>query len=173
MEGSSIPQRPDSSSREGSMKEKSERFEEEPEPSMEFVTPFGKKIVFDVQSNPVPQGSTRAFIVKNRPIITSTSKKLGDWRHLVASAAQNRVDDLIEGPVAITLHFRLPRPKSAPKKKRTYADKRPDLDKLIRAVLDAITGVIVRDDSQIVAITAIKDYGSPPGVRVEIDQVEG
>jgi len=153
------------------MKKKSETdLEGENEPPAEFMASYGKSIRFDVSGLPIPQGSTRAFIVKNRPIITSTSKGLNQWRQLVSAEAQKRVDSPLEGPVSVELHFRVPRPKSAPKKRRTYPDKRPDLDKLVRAVLDAITHVIVADDSQVVALTATKDYG-PPGVLVQVDEI--
>jgi crossover junction endodeoxyribonuclease RusA len=72
--------------------------------------------------------------------------------------------------VAIELHFGLPKPKSAPKRRRVWPDKRPDLDKLIRAVLDALTQVIFADDSQVVEIRATKDYVAP-GVTVEIRRI--
>jgi len=154
------------------MKGQDEQLGDEVEPSMDFVVPYRRKVAFEVINTPVPQGSMRAFVINGKPVITYSSKKLSDWRLLVASMAKNHVSAAIEGPVAITLRFRLVKPKSAPKKKRIFADKRPDLDKLIRAVLDAITGVVIRDDSQVVAITATKDYGSTSGVSIEVDEIE-
>jgi Holliday junction resolvase RusA-like endonuclease len=44
----------------------------------------------------------------------------------------------------------------------------PDLDKLIRAILDALTGVVWRDDGQVVDIVASKVYADTPGVDVVI-----
>ncbi len=171
MVGCSIPTKTETTPLEENMKHRRARAVEETEAPQEFMAHFGRSIKFDVSGLPIPQGSTRAFIVNKRPVITSTSKGLNQWRQLVSSEAQRRVDAPLEIPVAVTLHFRLPRPKSAPKKKRTYPDKRPDLDKLVRAVLDAITHVIISDDSQVVALTATKDYG-PPGVRIEVDEIK-
>ncbi len=37
----------------------------------------------------------------------------------------------------------------------------PDLDKLCRACLDSLTGIVWRDDSQVVRLEANKDYGAP------------
>jgi len=142
------------------------------ESSLDFVVPFGRRVAFEVLGIPIPKGSMRAFLVNGKPVITASSRKLSVWRDRVASEAKNRVAAVIEGPVAVTLHFRLLKPKSAPKKRRVFADKRPDLDKLVRAVLDAITGIIIRDDSQVVAITATKDYGSTSGVSIEIDEIQ-
>jgi Holliday junction resolvase RusA-like endonuclease len=44
------------------------------------------------------------------------------------------------------------------------------LDKLTRAVLDALTFVVFADDSQVIEILATKDYGAP-GVVVEIQRI--
>jgi len=128
-------------------------------------------IMFQVHGLPAPQGSTRAFVVKGKPIITSTAKGLSAWRRLVADVAQDFApEEPWEGPVGIDLHFGLPKPKSAPKTRRVWPDKRPDLDKLTRAVLDALTYVVFADDSQVVEIRATKDYGAP-GVAVEVHRI--
>lgn len=93
------------------------------------------------------------------------------WRRLVADVAQQYAPpELWDGPVRIDLTFGLPKPKSAPKSRRVWPDKRPDLDKLIRSVLDSLTHIVFQDDSQIVEINASKDYG-PPGVAIEIRRV--
>lgn len=128
-------------------------------------------IRFQVHGLPIPQGSTRAWVIHGKPIITSSAKGLSTWRRLVADVAQDYApEEPWEGPVGIELHFGLPRPKSAPKRKRVWPDKRPDLDKLTRAVLDALTYVVFADDSQVIEIQASKDYGAP-GVVVEIRRI--
>lgn len=128
-------------------------------------------IAFHVRGLPVSQGSARAWLVNGKPVITSTAKGLATWRRLVADVAQGYAPpDLWEGPLHVDLTFGLPKPKSAPKTRRVWPDKRPDLDKLTRAVLDSLTHIVFRDDSQIVGLSAVKDYG-PPGVLVEIRRV--
>ena len=128
-------------------------------------------ISFQVHGLPIPQGSTRAWVVNGKPIITSSAKGLATWRRLVADVAQDYAPkEPWEGPVGIELHFGLPKPKSAPKRRRVWPDKRPDLDKLTRAVLDALTYVVFADDSQVIDIQASKDYGAP-GVVVEIHRI--
>ena len=128
-------------------------------------------ISFLVHGLPVPQGSTRSWLVNGKPVITSAAKGLSTWRRLVADVAQRFApDEPWQGPVGIDLHFGLPKPKSAPKKRRVWPDKRPDLDKLTRSVLDALTYVIFADDSQVVEIRATKDYGAP-GVAIEIHRI--
>ena len=68
--------------------------------------------------------------------------------------------------------FVLPRPKATPKTRRTpYAVKKPDLDKIVRAVCDAFTNIIYHDDSQIVHLDArkrIAEISEPTGVHISI-----
>jgi len=128
-----------------------------------------KHVAFRVYGLPESQGSARAFVRGGRPVITSTNKNLGDWRRLVADASQKHAD-LLGGAVSLSLKFYLPKPKSTPKKVYWPA-KRPDLDKLIRAVGDALTGIMWADDSQICVIFALKFYADgehPPGVDIGI-----
>lgn len=130
---------------------------------------------FDVYGLPQPQGSAKAFVPKGwtRPVVTSDNPNLKDWRRLVASAAQPHAPTtgLLAGPVRLTLAFALARPQSLPKK-RTHHITRPDVDKLARAVLDALTGILLRDDSQVVELVASKAYaelGASPGLRVRLE----
>ena len=131
--------------------------------------PMGKQVSFHVRGLPVPQGSMRAFLIKGKPVITANSKGLAVWRQAVNHEAQQVASGLMTGPIAVELTFLMPKPKSAPKRKRIYATKRPDLDKLVRSVLDAITHVLIADDSQVVELHAHKDYG-PPGVHITVTE---
>ena len=124
---------------------------------------------------PVPQGSSRAFIRGGRAIVTSANARLRPWRSTVTAAAAEAHKDAppISGPVRVRLGFTFPRPaghfgkrglrSSAP----AYPAVRPDLDKLVRAVLDALTeSGCIRDDAQVVSLFAGKVYGEAPGVSV-------
>lgn len=126
-------------------------------------------ISFFVSGVPTPQGSARAFVVNGKPIITSANRNLGAWRRLMSDAAQAHAC-MIEGPVKLNVAFVLPRPKSLPKKVHWHL-KKPDLDKLVRAVGDSLTGIMWKDDSQVVTIEATKSYAmgaESVGVLIEI-----
>ena len=106
-----------------------------------------------------------------------------DWKTIVRNAATAEWDRVqFSGPVSVSLMFDLPRPQShfrsngelkpnAPK----WVEKKPDLDNLEKAVLDALTNVGVwRDDSQVVVVEKSKlyaDQGCRPGCCVEIKEV--
>lgn len=130
-------------------------------------------IKFTVYGRPEPQGSTRAFIPKGwtRPTITSDNKKLKPWRQEITRAAMDALGDTSlpaigrELPVALRLDFYLARPQSL-QKRILRPIKKPDADKLIRAVLDSLTGSLFVDDSQVVQLMVGKWFGQPE--RVEI-----
>lgn len=139
-------------------------------------------ISFRVRGEPKTQGSTRAFIRGGRPIITSDTKGLKPWRDVIGWEAQRAMGggEPYDGPVSVKLRFTLRRPKgqwsvagirrpSAP----PFPATKPDVDKLVRAALDALTGVCYLDDAQVVSVTASKRYQShatePMGVTLSVE----
>lgn len=132
-------------------------------------------IEFFVAGAASPQGSKRAFPVKGRIVLAESSRNLGAWRKTIGDVAQHHADRLLEGPVILDLDFRMPRPKSLPKRQPVAHTKRPDLSKLVRAVEDALTHVLLHDDAQVVRINATKRYArpeEPPGVLIRIVHVD-
>lgn len=131
---------------------------------------MSEPVRISVRGIPRPQGSHRAFVVRGRAHITDSNKGLKAWRDVVAFCAQTAAPPkLMDGPVSVHIDFVLPRPKSLPKKIPDWWHiKKPDVDKLTRAVLDALTGVVFRDDSQVVEVLARKSYGTP-GAEIVVD----
>ena len=131
------------------------------------------EIRFTVWGTPKPRGSKRASLIpkrgggwveKNgRPIVVArddcvTSK---DWMHEVAEAALDAMEgrELITGALILDAEFFFTRPKShygSGRNAERLKDsapvrhtQRPDRDKCLRAVCDALKGIVYRDDSQI------------------------
>lgn len=142
-------------------------------------------IAFDVQGMPVPQGSARAFVRGARAVVVTGASRgpLADWRGAIATEARAAVEGApFQGPVSVQLVFRFPRPKShwlpanasRPKPMlRLDAPElvasKPDADKIARAGLDAMTGVVFGDDAQVAFLAVTKRYVGNlegPGVYV-------
>lgn len=119
---------------------------------------------FFVKGRPVPQGSLK--FIQGRPIHVRASD-LAVWRADISRMAEARGYRPVEGAVKVTADFVFRRPKTA--SNRIYPHVKPDLDKLIRAVLDALTGVAYVDDSQVILIQSTKTYGEVEGVWVTIE----
>lgn len=138
-------------------------------------------ITIHVTGTPQPQGSKQGFYnprTRTVSIVEGSSPKararFHDWRQGIANAARDyqatHARELVDDPIRITIDFKLPRPKSAPKKRR-HPHTKPDIDKLARAVLDAITGTLITNDSRVCQLLAFKTYGDPPGATITIEQL--
>lgn len=80
-------------------------------------------------------------------------------------------------PLVVNLIFGMPIPKSTSKKKAKVMlegaikhTKTPDIDNLQKAVLDALNGLAWEDDSQIVKVTAEKEYAVNPYVHLYVHE---
>jgi Holliday junction resolvase RusA-like endonuclease len=116
---------------------------------------------------PVPKGSMKAFVRGKRAIVTHDNAKVVPWASLVSYTARQHVSAPLSGPIEAQLVFALPRPKSLPKRHHAPTRK-PDVDKLARLVLDALTGIAWQDDAQVVSLTCAKQYANVPGVTVTL-----
>lgn len=138
-------------------------------------------ITFTVYGTPAPKGSKRFVGLSKlgRGILVESSKKEKPWAEAVKYAALQAKEDAgggLDGPISVVMFFTLKKPASAPKRKITYPDKKPDLDKIIRSTADAmVASGIIHDDSRIVQIVAAKFYPgeasqalTSPGVRITI-----
>ncbi len=127
------------------------------------------RIKFVVDAEPRSQGSMTA--VYNRKLGVArvrhvAAPALSLWRQQCRDAARAAGAEKWTGPIGINLSFGLPSPLDT----RHGYPKRPDLDKLIRGVLDALTGVCYLDDSQVIIITAVKRW--EPVTVIEVWRVE-
>jgi crossover junction endodeoxyribonuclease RusA len=129
-----------------------------------------KELYFTAFGTPRPQGSKRHF--GNGVMIEASDVK--PWRKTIANAvfeAWTRSGDErpFTEPVVVWATFYMPRPKSV---KRFFPSVAPDLDKLQRALGDALSidSQALLDDALIIKWFATKVYadGHEPGVSVGI-----
>lgn len=119
-------------------------------------------IEFRVVGQPIPQGSMKVI---NGHIIHSQGSALAAWRSLVALHAKRAGATPTDKPISMTLIFIMKKPKTV---SRQYPTVAPDLDKLVRGVLDALTAIAYKDDSQVIDIRALKIYGETPGLEARL-----
>jgi crossover junction endodeoxyribonuclease RusA len=125
-----------------------------------------------VPGHPAPQGSKRHV---GKGIMVESSKHVAPWRSDVRSACLDTAGKplaFFDGPVDVELLFVLRRPVATPKTRTPPAIKKPDIDKLARAILDAIGSAgMWRDDSQAVVLYAFKRIALPdetPGCWIKV-----
>lgn len=137
---------------------------------------------FTAEGTPRAQGSkTQGMTKDGRPYMReSNARLLTPWRKAVRAAAKQAMggSEPRTGPVVCVISFYLLRPKSHPVLSQTWptAKNVGDVDKMLRAVLDAMTGVVFVDDSQVVQETSRKlwaDRDHPEGVHVWVGRPSG
>jgi Holliday junction resolvase RusA-like endonuclease len=137
---------------------------------------------------PKPQGSKTPFINRRtgRAGLREDNPNTGSWRDTVAWAvarAMEHVDQVepLAGPLRVAVVFTMPKPASRPKRRVTFPDTKPDIDKLQRAAFDAVTtaGGWV-DDARVIDVHAVKVFPgehefalSAPGLHMRVWQVTG
>lgn len=139
-----------------------------------------KPIRFQVLGVPQPKGSTRAFMRPGSkyPIVTSDNPKVKAWQKVVglgATMARGAGVPPADGPIELIVEFYLARPKYLARRVTPHHLTRPDVDKLTRAVGDALTGICWKDDGQVIRVVASKQYaeqGDQPGARITVRPVE-
>lgn len=131
---------------------------------------------FFAGGTPVPQGSKNAYVRGGRAVLVDANPRLKAWRAQVRAAAEAAVEDAgwetLDEPCRAYLGFTMPRPK---RPRWDVPAVKPDLDKLTRAVFDALTDAGVwKDDSRVVSMEVTKRYEDDeavPGVWVEVESL--
>ena len=149
------------------------------------------EVAFTVYGVARPAGSKRAFPIRKNGQLTGRIAVVDDckdsrhWKTTVTREAiavmQQHAAAMFLGPVRLTVSFEVLRPKghfrtgvraaelrpSAPQ----YPTVKPDLLKLTRAVEDALTGIVWRDDAQVVEQRLEKRYGSTSLCTIRVSEV--
>jgi Holliday junction resolvase RusA-like endonuclease len=156
----------------------------------------GTTLTITVIGKPQPQGSVKAFVPTHKggaPVrrpdgsivvnLTSDNPALKQWRDRVSDQAlrAGALEPTPDVGFEVECTFFLERPKAHCGTGRNegvvkdgapaYPVVRPDADKLLRAVLDALTGRVWADDAQVVVATARKRYAAymdHPGVSIVV-----
>lgn len=154
------------------------------------------RIDFVVYGLPAPQGSKRFMGVHGgRGVLVESSKRVKPWREDVrqaamAAMARRCAEEVamgeiratllpLDAPLRVCMTFTLPKPASAPKRRKTWPMRTPDLSKLVRSTEDALTSAgLWRDDARVVECLARKVYPlehpdalPSPGVRIRVEVI--
>lgn len=149
---------------------------------------MSEPIVIRVLGTPAPKGSPRV-VMRGRggvplksPRVLKDSPRTEAWHSIVAYAAQEAMVGrvpFVGVALRVSVIFRLRRPWGHYGKKGLlpsappYPSVKPDLDKLIRATMDPLEGVVFDGDSRIVETLSRKLYaelGEPEGAEIVVAQ---
>ena len=130
-------------------------------------------ITFRVPSLPVAQPRAKATTVNGMARMYEASSKHGIHTFKASvkmMAHQTYQGPPLEGPLSARLTFVF----ASKKKERVYKITRPDNDNLAKGVLDALNGLLFKDDSQVCELVVRKWHAGKdeqPHVMIEIQEV--
>lgn len=147
----------------------------------------------EVPGNPETKGSTKAFVVRRKngvmgAAITNDNPDARAWEHRISYFARQTITKPRPGPMFVRAYFRFRRPKShllksvdsagRPRLAKDVSEahvQKPDVDKLGRVVLDALTGVVYDDDAQVVGVELHKAWtvDGESGVHIRVEEAHG
>ena len=142
---------------------------------------FTKSKQFVIKLEPMAQSRPR-FARRGRGVVAYEKKEMKVWRaecsKLISEAFET--EKLIEAPLLIDVSFYIEPPKYIHFKKKLkekleaeeiFCSKKPDIDNYLKALLDSMTGVVFKDDGQVVECRARKLYSLKPRIEFEIKEI--
>lgn len=136
----------------------------------------GSAIRFTVPGQPQGKGRPRIGKVGEFARMFTPAKTLA-YEGFIALQAQIAMagHDLVEGPVEVRMFIALQVPESKSQKWKRQAlagevfpTTKPDADNTVKAVFDALNGVVWKDDVQVVDLVLRKRYSAQPRIEVEV-----
>jgi Holliday junction resolvase RusA-like endonuclease len=146
------------------------------------------RLAFFVPGKPATAGSKRSFVAKTGRVVTKDDCAGGPaWRAIVRATAREAFvrefpklsGTLLDAPLSVFMAFTFPRPRGHSGTGRNagrlksgapeHHTQRPDVVKLARAVEDALTGVVWRDDALIHSESIKKVWGDTYGATVVVE----
>lgn len=112
-------------------------------------------------------------VAKERPRLsrygTYTPARTKEFERQVQLHARRMFTDLmLEVPLRVDIEFHLPKPKRT--KFGYWPAVRPDLDNFIKAILDALNGIVWKDDALICSLFCTKVYAPQiPRIKIKIE----
>lgn len=132
---------------------------------------------FAVYGEPVGKARPR-FNTKTRTAYTP-SKTAEYEREIAAAYRAVGKGKMYNGAVALDISAYFAIPKSTPKKKLFQflqnifrPTKKPDIDNIMKIIMDGLNGIAYEDDKQVVSGRIRKFYSTEPRVEVEIEEVK-
>ena len=128
----------------------------------------------------VPVGKGRPKFARRGNFVTAyTPAKTKIYEGHIALVAQESMKserkDICSSPVQVNMYIYVPIPQSWSKIKRSralndeeYPTTKPDVDNVVKGVLDALNGIVFEDDKQVVDLCVIKRYSDRPRVEVRV-----
>lgn len=125
-----------------------------------------------IPGEPKGKGRPRMSTKTGRAYTPQDTVNYENW---VKLCYQDQSKEYLEGQIDATIVAYYSIPKSTSKKKmgsmlsgEIRPTKKPDLDNIVKGVLDSLNGIAYKDDSQVVKVVTEKFYAEQPRVELQL-----
>ena len=132
-------------------------------------------MIFKIEGQ--PQGKGRPKFTRDGHCFTPKATR--EYENLIAEEYKAAKGETLDGYIRVNIKAYYKIPKSTTKINRGKIEAgiikpavKPDIDNVVKAILDGLNGVAYHDDSQVVYVDAEKFYADEPCVIVEVSHYE-
>lgn len=134
-------------------------------------------VAFVIPGTPVGKGRPK-FARRGNFVTTYTPEKTASYENLVKVKAEEAMQgrQLFEGAVAVEIALFVTPPASWSQKKQrealagtVFPTSKPDVDNVLKGIMDALNEIVFKDDKQAVDVTVIKRYADTARAVVKVE----
>jgi len=138
------------------------------------------KIKFCIYGEPISKGRPRMRIIKGKiPIVYTPSKTRKQEEAFITQAMPFKPEKPLVNPLSINVitFFSIPASFSKKQKEKAISGylrpaKKPDIDNIVKSILDSMNKIFYQDDKQVVEMSVKKFYSEAPRTEIEIVELE-
>ena len=137
-----------------------------------------KPLRLEIPGKPIAKARPR-FVRRGKFVATYNAQETEEGKFIIQVMQQHK-GPVIDAPIELHCFFDMPIPKSTSKKKRALMlkneikhTKKPDIDNHVKFAMDCLNGIVWRDDSQVTALKAWKEYSDNPKTVIVVHAQEG
>lgn len=136
-------------------------------------------VAFVIPGAPVGKGRPK-FARRGNFVSTYTPAKTASYENLVKLKAEQAMAGrpVIDGPVEVSIRLIITPPASWSQKKqrealegRIFPTSKPDIDNVLKGIMDACNEIVFKDDKQAVDVRVVKRYGQVARAEVEVNSL--
>ena len=133
-------------------------------------------VAFVIPGTPVGKGRPK-FARRGNFTVAYTPEKTASYENLVKVKAEEAMKGrpVLDGAVAVTIWLWVTPPASWSQKKqrealdgRIFPTSKPDIDNVLKGIMDACNEIVFKDDKQAVDVRVVKRYGQVARAAVEV-----
>ena len=117
-------------------------------------------IHISIETKPLPKARPRFLRHSGR---VYTPQKTLSFEAIIANSARRQITTPLEGAIHLRVVFNFIRAKSS---KKTMHTQRPDIDNLLKSVMDGLNGVAFIDDCQVTKLECEKQFADKESIEI-------